>query len=44
MDLPGAEENLKELRRKFPKVDVAPVSAVSGRRIDDLKAKLAALL
>jgi GTPase len=44
MDLPGAEENLKELRRKFPKVDVAPVSAVSGQRIDDLKTKLAALL
>jgi GTP-binding protein len=44
MDLTSSEENLKELRRKFPKVDVVPVSAATGQGIDELKAKLAALL
>ena len=44
MDLPGAEENLKELRRQFAKIDIVPVSAANGTGSDDLKAKLAALL
>ena len=44
LDLARAEENLKELRRKFPKIDVVQVSAVQGEGVDDLKAKLATLL
>jgi len=41
MDLPGAEENLKALRKKFPKIDIVPISAANGEGIDDLKKKLA---
>jgi GTP-binding protein len=44
MDLPNAEENLKELRRRFPKIDPVPISAAQGQGIDDLKAKLAEML
>jgi GTP-binding protein len=41
MDLPDAEANLKQLRKRFPKVDVVPVSAVKGEGIEPLKEKLA---
>jgi GTP-binding protein len=41
MDLPGADENLAALRKKFPKTDVVPISAAKGERIDELKKKLA---
>jgi GTP-binding protein len=41
MDLPGADENLKALRGKFPKIDIVPVSAAKGEGIDELKTKLA---
>jgi GTP-binding protein len=41
MDLPGAEENLKALRKKFPKTDIVPISAAKGEGIDELKQKLA---
>jgi GTPase len=41
MDLPGAEENLQALRKKFSKIDIVPVSAATGEGIDELKAKLA---
>src|SRR6185295_3090142 len=44
MDLPDAEENLAELRRRFPKIGVMPVSAAEGEGIDQLKSKLATLL
>jgi GTP-binding protein len=44
MDLPGAEEKLAELRRRFPKVEVMPISAAEGKGIEELKAKLPSLL
>jgi len=40
MDLPDAPENLAALRKRFPSVDVVPVSAATGEGIDDLKGKL----
>lgn len=40
MDLPGAEENLKALRKKFPKIDIVPISAAKGEGIAELKQKL----
>ena len=40
MDLPEAEENLKALRKKFPKIDIVPISAANGEGIDELKQKL----
>ena len=44
MDLPAAEENLKALRKKFPKIDIVPISAAQGEGIEDLKKKLATWL
>ena len=41
MDLPNAQENLNALRRKFPKIDIVPISAAKGEGIDELKKKLA---
>jgi GTP-binding protein len=41
MDLPGADENLNALRKKFPKIDIVPVSAATGEGIDHLKTELA---
>jgi GTP-binding protein len=41
MDLPGAEENLNALRKKFPKIDIVPVSAAKGEGIEELKKRLA---
>jgi GTP-binding protein len=41
MDLPGAEENLQALSKKFSKIDIVPVSAATGEGIDELKTKLA---
>jgi GTP-binding protein len=41
MDLPGAEENLSGVRRKFPKIDIVPISAAKGEGIEKLKEKLA---
>ncbi len=41
MDLPGADENLKTLRKRFPKIDIVAVSAAKGQGIDELKKKLA---
>ena len=40
MDLPGAEENLEALRKKFSKIDIVAISAVKGEGIDELKQKL----
>jgi len=42
VDLPGATENLKALRQKFPKVEILPTSAATGEGIDALKQVLAA--
>jgi GTPase len=44
MDLPGANENLNALRKKFPKIDIVPVSAAKGEGIEQLKEKLAGML
>ena len=44
MDLPGASENLDALQKKFPKIDVAPISAANGEGIEQLKEKLAGVL
>jgi len=41
MDLPGAEENLSGVRRKFTKIDIVPISAAKGEGIEELKKKLA---
>jgi 50S ribosomal subunit-associated GTPase HflX len=41
MDLPDAEQNLKELHRRFPKVDVVPISAARGEGINQLETRLA---
>ena len=40
MDLPGAEENLNGVRKKFPKIDIVPISAAKGEGIEELKKKL----
>jgi GTPase len=44
MDLPGAEENLKRLRKRFSKIEVVPISAAQGEGIEELKKRLAAWL
>ncbi len=41
MDLPAVEENLDALRKKFPRIDIVPVSAAEGEGIEELKKKLA---
>jgi len=41
IDLPEASENLKTLRKKFPKIDLVPICAAKGEGIDELKQKLA---
>jgi GTP-binding protein len=40
MDLPGAGENLRALRKTFPKTDIVPISAAKGEGIEKLKGKL----
>ncbi len=40
MDLPVANENLNALRKKFPKIDIVPISAAKGEGIEELKKKL----
>src|SRR3954447_2104042 len=42
MDLPGATENLKALRKRFPNVEILPTSAATGEGIDALKQALPA--
>jgi GTPase len=44
MDLPGADENLPALLKKFPKIDILPISAAKGDGIDELKKKMAGWL
>lgn len=43
-DLPGAEENVRALRKKFSKIDIVPISAAKGEGIEDLKKQLAGRL
>jgi GTP-binding protein len=40
MDLADAAENLKALRKKFPKIDIVPISASKGEGIEALKETL----
>jgi len=40
MDLPCAEENLRGVRKKFPKNDIVTISAAKGEGIEKLKEKL----
>jgi selenocysteine-specific translation elongation factor len=40
MDLPESEENLAALKRRFPAVEIAAISAAAGEGIEELKAKL----
>ena len=44
MDLPEAEENLVALRRRFPGIEVLPISATAGDGIPQLKQRLADLV
>jgi GTP-binding protein len=44
MDLPEAKKNLKAVRKKFPKIDVVPVSAVTGEGMEELKGELERML
>src|SRR6266403_1403444 len=41
MDLPGATENLKALQARFPKVQILPMAAATGKGIAALKHELA---
>ena len=41
MDLPGAAENLKIFKRRFPKIKVIPISAEHEQGLDVLKDRLA---
>ena len=41
MDLPGATENLKALQARFPKVQILPTAAATGKGIASLKHELA---
>jgi GTP-binding protein len=43
-DLPGADENLKALRKKFPKVDIVAMSATKGEGMNALKDKMEATI
>jgi GTP-binding protein len=40
MDLPDAEENLDALRKRFPAVEVVPISAAQSRGLSELKERL----
>jgi GTPase len=42
MDLPNAEENLRALRARFPRIKIVPTSAVKAEGIDTLREILAA--
>jgi GTP-binding protein len=44
MDLPRANENLEEFRRRFPQLTISAVSAEKGRGIEELKELLAKTL
>src|SRR5256886_2561325 len=44
MDLPGAETNLRALRKRFSKIKIIPTSAANGQGIAELKDTLAAIM
>jgi GTP-binding protein len=44
MDLAGAEERLMELKSRFPRAEIIPISAEQGDGIDALKARLGRII
>jgi len=40
MDLPGADENLLALQKRFAAMELAPISAATGEGLDAFKTKL----
>ena len=44
MDLPDAEANLKEFKKKYPKKDIVVISALDNKGVEDLINKLADML
>src|SRR5881296_3045481 len=42
MDLADAEKNLRAMQERFPRVEIVPISAATGKGIDELKETLAA--
>ena len=44
MDLHGAEQRLLELKSRFPKAEIIPISAKQGDGIDELKARLGRII
>jgi GTP-binding protein len=40
MDLPGAEENLRALRERFPGIEIVPISAADAAGLTELKEHL----
>jgi GTP-binding protein len=40
MDLDGFSDHLEDFRRRFPKIEVIPVSADTGEGLDDLRLML----
>lgn len=44
MDDEAAQENLATLRRRFPKIEILPISALTGEGLEELKARLRKLL
>ena len=41
IDLPGAGENLNAFRKKFPKIEIVPISAAKGEGIEESRNRLA---
>src|SRR5213594_3490831 len=41
MDLADAEKNLRAMQERFPRVEIVPISAATGKGIDELKETLA---
>ena len=44
MDVDGAEENLKEFKKRVPDIEVYPISAINNEGIDEVLIKLADML
>ena len=44
IDVEGAKDNLEILKIRFPKLEIIPVSALSGEGIDQLKTRLKDLI
>lgn len=44
MDIPGAKENLAKFQKKYPNLEVIPISALNNENIDDLLIKICDIL